>query len=161
MESFLGLGSNLGDSKQHIISAIKELQQLSKLEVLNSSSLYISKPVDNSDQNNFFNSVLKIKTSYSPNELLEQCKLIENSHQRIKLYHWGPRSLDIDIISYGSKSIKTPKLTIPHPEIINRDFVIIPLLELEPTLNLPGLGKISLLPSPPSNIIDKIKIPNI
>lgn len=150
---FLGLGSNVDNPVQQINSALSKLANLAQISLLKCSSFYLSTPVDKSNQNDFINMAVKAQTCYPPLVLLEQCKAIEQLHDRQYLYHWGPRSLDIDILSYGKQSLNTPKLTIPHKEIANRDFVIQPLLEIEPELSLPSLGYLKRLPPPPRNII--------
>ena len=154
MNVYLCLGSNVGNSIHHLRIAIIELNDHPSIKVLKTSSLYISKPVDASNQNDFYNVALKIKTTLTPHHLLSVCKNIESHHQRKHLYHWGPRTLDIDILGFGNKHIITPLLTIPHREIVNRDFFIKPTLEIENGLCLPGLGKLKKLPSPPKNVID-------
>ncbi len=150
---YLGLGSNVGDAKQHLLDAINQLKQCQNIKEVTTSRLYISKPVDNTNQENFYNVAICLETDLTPHELLEHCKHIERLHQRTHLYHWGPRSLDIDILCYEQITLNTPILSIPHAEIANRDFVIKPLLDLDPTLALPLLGQISKLPSPTINII--------
>lgn len=154
MNAYLCLGSNVGNSVHHIRIAIIELNTHPSVNVLKTSSLYISKPVDATQQDDFYNVAVKIETSLNPTGLLQVCKTIEKLHQRKHFYHWGPRTLDIDILGYGNKHIVSPQLTIPHIEIANRDFFILPTLEIESELNLPELGKLKQLPSPPKNVIN-------
>lgn len=153
---YISLGSNLGDSHQHILDAITELGNCLKIKLLATSSLYLSKPVDGSKQSDFYNATIQIQTSYSPLELLAKCQAIESLHNRVHLYKWGPRSLDVDILCFDNMIIKTDNLIIPHPEIASRDFVLKPLLEISPDLSLPQLGKLSELTTPPKNVF-KIK----
>ncbi len=150
--AYLALGSNLGDSHQHLLDAIEDLKDDSNIELLNISKLYLSRPVDGSEQNSFYNIVLSIKTYYLPDDLLYKCQQVEKSHHKAHIYRWGPRSLDIDILCFDDLKIESQNLNIPHPEIANRDFVLTPLLEIAPNISLVTLGKISELPAPPSNI---------
>lgn len=155
----IGLGSNLGDSQQHIESAIQALQAHQHINIIQVSGIYLSKPVDGSIQNDFHNAVIALQTSLQPSELLEFCQLIEKHHQRIKHWHWGPRTLDLDILCFNELCLQTQSLTLPHPEIANRDFVLTPLLELDNDLSIPQLGKLNLLPTPPQNIFKKLPKP--
>ena len=151
--AYLGLGSNIGNSQAQILNAIEDLKQIQKIKVIKISSLYQSSPVDGTDQDNYTNAAICIKTLYSPLELLTTCQLVEKKHDKVYLYHWGPRTLDIDILCYEQLVTSTEKLTLPHPEIANRDFVIEPLLEINPKLKLPHLGLLAELPKPKQNIL--------
>ncbi len=130
-EVFLGLGSNLEDPKKQIQSGLASLGDL--LIKLKSAHLYLSKPLGPQNQPQFINTVAKGLTKLSPQDLLKQCQQIEQDHYRIRIERWGPRTLDIDILYFGEMRINSEELTIPHPEIFNRDFVVIPLLELIPS----------------------------
>jgi 2-amino-4-hydroxy-6-hydroxymethyldihydropteridine diphosphokinase len=136
--AFLGLGSNLENPLLQIHRAVNALKRQQDLALLQCSSFYLSKPVDGSNQENFVNCVAKIQTSLNSEALLSFCKKIERLHGREKSYHWGPRIIDIDILLYGQLSIKTERLVIPHKELLNRDFALIPLLEIEPSATLPN-----------------------
>lgn len=148
---YLGLGSNEAQPLRQIQQAISTLANHQAIKLQQCSAIYHSKPVDASKQSDFLNCALAIQTSLSPWQLLELCKDIEAKQQRVHHYRWGPRTIDIDILSYGSEVIKSDNLTIPHPEIANRDFVTLPLLELKPDLTLPILGTIANL-TPPKNV---------
>jgi 2-amino-4-hydroxy-6-hydroxymethyldihydropteridine diphosphokinase len=134
---FLALGSNLNDPIHQVTSAIHKISQLENIDVLEVSSLYASKAYGVTQQPDFINAVIKINTKLNPLELLRQCKTIEHLHQRKNTLRWRARTLDIDIILYGNAVLINPELTIPHYDMLNRDFVITPLLEIEPLATLP------------------------
>ena len=130
-EIFLGIGSNLNDPIKQIQSGLTALRNL--LNKLECASWYRSKPLGPRNQPDFVNTVVKGLTSLSPQELREECQRIEHEHQRVKTEHWGPRTLDIDILYFGEMWVSTKELTIPHPEILRRPFVVIPLIDLIPS----------------------------
>ena len=130
-EIFLGLGSNLNDPIKQIQSGLKALGNL--LDKLECANFYRSKPIGPQNQPDFVNTVVKGLFSLSPQELLKECQRIEHEHQRVKTEHWGPRTLDIDILYFGQVWVSTGELTIPHPEILQRPFVVIPLMDLIPS----------------------------
>lgn len=149
---FIGLGSNLDQPANQLKQALKLLAQLPDTELLSHSSFYGSKPVGPQDQPDFINAVAQLNTTLSPEILLQQLQAIEQQQGRIKKRHWGERTIDLDILLFGQTEIDTPNLTIPHKEISQRDFVLKPLLELEPQLSLPnGTRLSSLLPLCPDN----------
>ena len=127
---FLSLGSNLNDPVSQIQRAVKTLA--SSVSTIECAPLYQSKPLGPQDQPDFVNTVISGYTDLSPEELLITIKGIERQQYRVKTKHWGPRTIDIDILFYGNIQIKTPDLTIPHKELFNRPFVTIPLLDLIP-----------------------------
>ncbi len=129
--------------KQQIKSAIKSISEIPEIQVLKVSSLYKSKPVGPQGQNDYINAVIKIETEFMPLELLDCMQDIENQHGRIRKEHWGPRILDLDILIFGKKIIQDKKLTIPHPEIEKRPFVLVPLAEIDSNCSIPGIGLVS------------------
>jgi 2-amino-4-hydroxy-6-hydroxymethyldihydropteridine diphosphokinase len=133
---YLGLGSNQKSPERHIRQAIKELGILPSTSVLKCSNLYWSKAWGITTQQNFCNAVVKMSTSLTPELLLKWCHIIERKHHRVRKKKWGPRTLDIDIILYGNRVIRSSNLTIPHPHYRSRDFVLHPLLELNPAIAL-------------------------
>jgi|TARA_B100000959_G_scaffold236554_1_gene255412 2-amino-4-hydroxy-6-hydroxymethyldihydropteridine diphosphokinase len=141
--AYIGLGSNMQSPKQQIKSAIKSISEIPEIQVLKVSSLYKSKPVGPQGQNDYINAVIKIETEFMPLELLDCMQDIENQHGRIRKEHWGPRILDLDILIFGKKIIQDKKLTIPHPEIEKRPFVLVPLAEIDSNCSIPGIGLIS------------------
>ncbi|MDO8953927.1 MAG: 2-amino-4-hydroxy-6-hydroxymethyldihydropteridine diphosphokinase [Gammaproteobacteria bacterium] len=134
---FLGLGSNLNSPIDQINQAITELANLPRTTMLDHSSLHHSKPLGPQDQPDFINAVVKLETELAPMDLLKACQALEQQHGRIKTRHWGERTLDIDILLYGNQLIDLPELTVPHPEMMNRAFVLQPLAEIAPELILP------------------------
>ena len=128
---FLALGSNLNDPVAQIKQAIRSLAQT--VNTIECAQLYQSKPLGPQDQPDFVNTVISGYTSLSPEELLITIQDIEQQQQRVKTQHWGPRTIDIDILFYGNLRINTPELTIPHKELFNRTFVAIPLFDLIPS----------------------------
>ncbi len=112
------------------------------IEVVNLSSLYQSPPVDDSKQPNYINAIAQVDTHLTPLELLYVCQDIETKQHRIREKKWGARTIDLDIIIYGVQVVASKQLIIPHPEMMNRAFVLIPLAELEDDLKVPVLGPI-------------------
>ena len=126
---YLALGSNVGDRVQNISNSIALLD--SKITNIKTAQSYESKPVGFVDQNNFINTVIRGETELPPEELLIFIKEIEKNIGRIERFKWGPREIDIDIIFYDSIEINTTNLTIPHPRYLERDFVLLPLIDLD------------------------------
>ncbi len=135
----LGLGSNLGDRKKFLRIACSHLRSKVMTE-FRVSSIYESEPLLRMSQPKYFNMVVCGLTVFSPLELLKKCQQIEIILGRIRRERWGSREIDIDILSYGSRIIKKNDLIIPHPEIENRSFVLMPMLELNPKWLHPEKG---------------------
>jgi 2-amino-4-hydroxy-6-hydroxymethyldihydropteridine diphosphokinase len=133
---YLALGSNLGDRRAHLSDAIRQLGK--HVNVEQPSSIYETEPAYVTDQPRFYNMVLRGTTSLSPEELLRFVKNIEQQMGRITTQRYGPRPIDIDILVYGDLQLDQPDLTIPHPLITERAFVLMPLAEIAPNLVLPG-----------------------
>lgn len=132
---FLGLGSNLGDSRKHLQTAIDILANHSDIKLITVSSLYHSQPMGPQNQPRYTNAVCQISTTLTPHELLTVCQAIETKLGRKRDGNrWGPRELDIDILLFGEQSINTPELTIPHIGMAEREFVLVPLFEIAPSL---------------------------
>jgi 2-amino-4-hydroxy-6-hydroxymethyldihydropteridine diphosphokinase len=142
MRAYIGLGSNLGDPKQQVSSAIEELSKVAGIALLQASSLYASPPMGPQDQPDYINAVACIETSLSALDLLAALQHIEQTHGRIRLRHWGERTLDLDLLLFGDEVIQLPTLTVPHPGIAERAFVLHPLAEIAPTIDIPELGNI-------------------
>ena len=128
--AFISLGSNLSHPVKHILDAFSQINELDNVIVSKLSSLYKTKPVGPQNQNDYINAVATIKTKLAPMDLLFALQGIERKHQRKRSIKWGPRSLDLDILLFGKLVMKTKDLIIPHPELIKREFVLIPLLEV-------------------------------
>ncbi len=137
---YLGLGSNLGDKKQNLIESLKKLKDDNNIIFSAVSSLYISKAYGVKEQDDFFNIVLKINTLYSPFGLLNVCQKIEQECGRLKTKKWGPRKIDIDILFYNNLVLNTGFLKIPHIEANIRDFVLVPLCEIDNHFKHPVLN---------------------
>ena len=125
---FLGLGSNLDQPIRQIHRAIEALSEF--VDSIEKANLYRSKPLGPKDQPDFVNTVIKGRTSLSPEDLLEFVKQIEKNQKRVETVLWGPRTIDIDILYFGNLNVTSSSLKIPHPEILERSFVTIPLLDL-------------------------------
>jgi 2-amino-4-hydroxy-6-hydroxymethyldihydropteridine diphosphokinase len=138
---YVGLGSNLENPRKQIETALVELAQLSNSHLDSVSSLYRSQPVGPQDQPDFVNAVAKLSIGLEAEALLDSLQQLEQRHHRIREVRWGPRSLDLDLLLYGDQVINTSRLQVPHPEIINRNFVLAPLKEIAPEdLVIPGIG---------------------
>ncbi len=133
---YLGLGSNLKSPKRQLNTAISSLNKLKKAIIIDISSLYFTKPIGVKSQPMYYNLVLSIKTSLTPLQLLSHCKDIEYNQQRVHKKKWGSRTIDIDILTYGNQVIKKSNLIIPHPYMLEREFVMQPLLEIHPDFGL-------------------------
>ena len=162
-KAYIGLGSNLQDPESQIRRALLTLQGLPGVELLKSSSLYQSQPMGPPDQPDFVNAVAKVSTVLDPAGLLAALQRIEHSHQRVrKPQRWGPRTLDLDILLYGDLKIDTKRLRIPHPGMSEREFVLIPLQEIEKDLIIPGQGSLSeMIGKLPCCRLKKIATPHV
>lgn len=130
---YLGLGSNLGDRHKNIKSAIRELKKAG-VRIEKIATVIETEPVGAPSQCKFLNTVIKAQTNFSPEDLLQKLKTIETKLGRTKTVTNGPRTIDIDILLYAQLQINKPGLTIPHPSMFSRDFVITPLNEIEPDI---------------------------
>lgn len=134
---YLGLGSNLAMPQRQLKRALSALRTLPYSTITAQSRVYISKPLGVRAQPSYYNMVVAIQTSLPAKSLLNYCQSIETRQKRLRKTHWGARTLDIDILLYGEKSIHVHDLKIPHPYMTERDFVLIPLLEIAPLACLP------------------------
>jgi 2-amino-4-hydroxy-6-hydroxymethyldihydropteridine diphosphokinase len=142
-EVYIGVGANLDDPRRHVEQAIAELSQLEHCADALASPIYQSEPLGPPGQPDYFNAVVKINTSLSAEALLDALQAIESAHGRKRDgERWGPRTLDLDILLYGHECIATTRLKVPHPEISQRNFVLQPLLDLAPSLEIPGQGRL-------------------
>ena len=136
----IGFGSNLGESIELCRTAIDALRGHAAIEVLRVSSLYRTKPVGYADQPWFINGALLCTTAMEPGDLLNCLQAIEKDLGRERLLRWGPRTIDLDILFFGSREIDTPALIIPHPRMHERLFVLMPLVEIAPAWVHPGFS---------------------
>lgn len=137
--AFVGLGANLGDARATLLDAIQRLATLPGTSVVARSSLYRTAPIHASGPE-FVNAVVELRTSLPPHELLRELQAIEHSHGRERPYRNAPRTLDLDLLLYDEARIDDAQLTVPHPRLHERAFVLVPLAELAPDLLLPGRG---------------------
>ncbi len=151
--SYIGLGSNLGDSQAILREAVQALALHGEVAV---SGLYASKPLGPQDQPDFLNAAVSLLTSLAPFELLDVLQQLEKDAGRVKLRHWGERTLDLDLLLYGSEVIQSECLTVPHTGILQRHFVMLPLLDLNPQLQVAGHFLQQQLNSLPQDDIRKI-----
>lgn len=133
--TYIGLGSNLGDSQQIMAEAVRKLAYLGQVKA---SKLYQSPPMGPQDQPHYHNAVVQLKTDLAPLDLLDQLQKIEQESGRVRLRHWGERTLDLDLLIYAQDSIENERLTVPHVGVLERDFVLVPLLDLDPELVVRG-----------------------
>ena len=164
--AYISIGSNLNNPYQQVKSAIGKLKIADNIYIETISGWYLSDPVGPKNQSRYVNGVIKISTRLLPNQLLKKLHEIEDAHGRIRNVRWGPRTLDLDILLYGSRMMNTKKLTIPHPEMKIRNFVLTPLADIEPDLVLPDGSILSsllknnqlkeIVPILPGDVIEKI-----
>ncbi len=137
MDAYLGLGSNLGDRLGNLQAAVDALNAEDGIAVASSSRVWETDPVGGPPQPDFLNAVLRVRTALEPLAFLEACQRVEAALGRVRGVPWGPRTLDIDIELIGPRVLDEPSLTIPHPRMARRAFVVLPLLELDGDLMLP------------------------
>jgi 2-amino-4-hydroxy-6-hydroxymethyldihydropteridine diphosphokinase len=137
---YIGLGSNLEQPAMQIKNAIAALDELADTRVLSNSGYFNSKPMGPEDQPDYMNAVVELETALPADQLLKFCQQIETQQGRIKRRYWGERTIDLDILLYADQQINTDKLQVPHPGIMQRDFVFLPLLKLNPEITIPGKG---------------------
>jgi 2-amino-4-hydroxy-6-hydroxymethyldihydropteridine diphosphokinase len=138
---FLSLGSNIGDRETYLQDALNHLQQHPEIEIEQLSSIYETDAVGNVDQAPFLNMVVEGKTTLNATALLRTTQKIEQELGRRRVIHWGPRTIDLDILMYNNESVAEQHLVIPHPRMSERAFVLIPLAEIAPDKTIPGETK--------------------
>jgi 2-amino-4-hydroxy-6-hydroxymethyldihydropteridine diphosphokinase len=139
--AYIGIGSNLGDKLHHCEKAISEILKIDHHKLLAKSSLFKTQPIGYTSQNWFVNGVIKIETDLEAPELLRTLKTIESQLDRTETFRWGPRTIDLDILFFDDIEIHTEELQIPHPLIQDRQFVLIPLAEIDRNFIHPVLKK--------------------
>lgn len=133
--AYIGLGSNLGDSRQILCRAVAQLATLGSVCV---SKLYSTPPLGPQDQPDYLNAVVELQTTLGPLALLDALQSFEQKSGRVRLRHWGERTLDLDLLWYDGKNIQHERLTVPHVGLLDRDFVLMPLLDLNPDMSVNG-----------------------
>jgi 2-amino-4-hydroxy-6-hydroxymethyldihydropteridine diphosphokinase len=142
--AYIGVGSNLGDPRAQVLQAFAKLAELPGTRVILTSPIYLSRPFGPVDQPDFANAVVGLLTQLEPLELLSHLQAIEAAQGRPKeRQRWGPRVIDLDLLVYGQWRRADPELTVPHPGIVERNFVLYPLADIAPDLEIPGLGRVT------------------
>lgn len=144
-DAYIGLGSNLDGPEDRLHRAIKSLRQLPVTTLIRASSFYRTRPLGPEGQPDYINAVALIKTGLTASNLFEHMQAIEASQGRIRNVHWGSRTLDLDLLLFGEAIIHDDDLSVPHPELHKRGFVLYPLYEISPEIVIPGYGPIAKL----------------
>ncbi|UOR10664.1 2-amino-4-hydroxy-6-hydroxymethyldihydropteridine diphosphokinase [Halobacillus amylolyticus] len=139
IRAYIALGSNIAPREQYLTETITMLREHHSIKVCTTSKIYETAPVGYVDQNHFLNMVLEIETELQPLPLLDYCQKIEQKLGRKRVIKWGPRTIDLDILLYNEENMKAERLTIPHPYMHERAFVIVPLAEVNPRAYLPSV----------------------
>lgn len=139
--AYISLGTNLGDRSGNLASALRLLQQQKGVKLEEWSSVYETEPVGYLKQDRFLNMVISVSTNLSALELLRVCQRVEQKLGRKRLIRWGPRNIDLDILLYNHENIETEQLTIPHPQMLGRAFVLVPLMEIDERVKVPRAEK--------------------
>ena len=138
--AFVGLGSNIGEPRRQLQAAMKELDELPGTRAIAASALYRSAPLGYLEQPEFLNAVVELETRLAPEALLDGLQAIEKRHGRERPFAGAPRTLDLDLLLYGDATLATPRLSLPHPRMHERAFVLMPLAEIAPRATIPGRG---------------------
>lgn len=156
VNAYIGIGANLGDARANVQDAIARLARLPGATLLAASSSYRTAPIDSSGDD-YINAVAHIRTSLPAEALLQALHAIETAHGRERPYRNAPRTLDLDLLLYGDQQISSPTLSVPHPRLTERAFVLVPLLELAPAIAVPGAGPAqAFLPKVADQAISKL-----
>ncbi|MCP3867936.1 MAG: 2-amino-4-hydroxy-6-hydroxymethyldihydropteridine diphosphokinase [Gammaproteobacteria bacterium] len=152
MVAYVGLGSNLEEPVRQVEAGLRALEAIPETRCTARSSLYTSEPMGPPGQSDYINGAAELHTRLGAHDLLLRLQAIEQAHGRKREIHWGPRTLDLDLLLFGQLTIDTALLKVPHPCMCERDFVLAPLFEIAPGLNIPGKGALTdLLRDCPSN----------
>jgi 2-amino-4-hydroxy-6-hydroxymethyldihydropteridine diphosphokinase len=144
MRAYIALGSNLGDSRQQLLDAIEKLSALPHSRVLARSRIYRTPPWGKIKQPDFLNAVVELETPLAPHDLLDALLDIERQAGRLRDgERWGPRTLDLDLLHVANHTVNDERLTLPHPHIAERAFVLLPLNDVAPDLDISGQGRVS------------------
>lgn len=143
--AYIGLGSNLEDPVRQVETALDELDAIAESRLLAASPLYRSAPMGPTEQPDYINAVAALETGLEPEALLDALQAIERRHKRVRKEHWGPRTLDLDLLLYGSQTLCSARLTVPHPGLRERAFVIYPLADIAPEAQLPDGTRVNWL----------------
>jgi 2-amino-4-hydroxy-6-hydroxymethyldihydropteridine diphosphokinase len=150
--AYLGLGSNLGDRLEHLREAVRLLHAEPAMEVARSSRVYETEAVG-PPQPAYLNAVIEIRSDGTARELLDACRRVEDALGRVRAERWGPRTIDVDVLTFDEQTIDEPGLLVPHPRMHERGFVLLPLGELEPDPMLPGERRLASLRLAPDVVL--------
>ena len=150
--AYLGLGSNLGDRLEHLREAVRLLNTEPAVEVVRSSRVYETEPIG-PPQPAFLNAVIEIRSDGTARELLDACRRVEDALGRVRAERWGPRTIDVDVLTFDEQTIDEPDLVVPHPRMHERGFVLLPLGELETDPMLPGGRRLASLRLAPDVVL--------
>lgn len=139
--AYIAFGSNMGDKKKYLDNAIQDLRDMKEIVVEKVSEYLVTEPYGDVEQDEFLNGALRVRTLLSPEELLDRLHVLEQAADRKRIIHWGPRTLDLDILFYDQEIIDMPDLHIPHIDLHNRDFVLVPMNQIAPYLRHPVLNQ--------------------
>ena len=160
MQAFIGIGSNLENPVAQVQQALEAFATIPKTHMLCCSPLYRSEPLGPPNQPDYINAVARLETELTPDHLLAALQKIENNHGRVRTIRWGPRTLDLDLLLYDDHIQDDPHLTLPHPRMHERAFVLYPLYDIAPDLVIPTHGPIAaLLAKCPPLALRKIREP--
>lgn len=154
---YIALGANLGDPVETLAEVVQQFKAMPEFERVACSSFYRSAPMGPQDQPDYVNAVLRAHTPLAPLALLDLLQSLEDEFGRVRSRRWGARTLDLDLLLFADLSLQHPRLTVPHPGLAERDFVVVPLHELAPTLRLPDGRQVAALFDTMSNH-DLVKI---
>ena len=157
--AYIGLGSNLESPLAQVKRAFDELAEIPNTSLLARSAIYSSRAVG-PEQPDYINAAALLDTRLAPLALLDALQAIEQAHQRVRIQHWGPRTLDLDLLLYGDEIIGEERLTVPHPYLTQRSFVLYPLADITPNLQLPdGTPLVDLLSRCPADGLQRLSSP--
>ncbi len=151
--AYLGLGSNLGDRLANLRRAVALLAAQPGLRFVRSSRVYETDPVGGPPQPDYLNAVVEIETDLPARQLLDACRRVEEELGRVRDERWGARTVDVDVLTYGNEEFDEPELTVPHPRMHERGFVLVPLAELDQDPPLPGRRRLAALRLGPSSVL--------
>jgi 2-amino-4-hydroxy-6-hydroxymethyldihydropteridine diphosphokinase len=156
---YIGVGSNLDGPIDHVKRALQELTDLPFSRLIACSSLYRSDPMGPPDQPDYINAVAHLESTLDAHSLLDELQTLEHAHRRVRLERWGPRTLDLDLLLYGDELIQSARLSVPHSGMHERNFVLWPLSEISPELQLPdGRPLATLLTECPIGTLERISL---
>jgi len=145
LPAYIGIGSNVDDPRAQVLAAFAALAQLPRTRLVARSPLYRTSPFGPVAQDDFVNAVAGLLTQLEAAQLLQQLRAIETARGRRRDQRWGPRTIDLDLLVYADQRIETPELSVPHPGIVERNFVLYPLADIAPQLQVPGAGRVAEL----------------